>query len=110
MPKQEIDKMRSGVKATMIPWTEPPLYLENSKWHGPPGAFLTREGTGPSSWLLCCPGCGEAGSPRTGAVWTATKGSFDDVSGLTLRPSIQKNCCGWHGYLNSGVFELQMRD
>ena len=101
-----VDPHRSGVKATMIPWTEPPVELIDDRWHGPLGAYLERSGTDPDHWLLACPGCGEIGSPRDGAHWTAVKGSFADVTTLTLMPSIAKSCCSWHGYLVSGVFVL----
>lgn len=101
----DVNPKRTGVKASMIQWTEPPMGLLNSRWYGPPGAFLDREGTGPDSWLLCCPGCGEVGSPRDGQRWQCVSGSFADVTTLTLSPSIAKSCCGWHGYLKNGVFE-----
>lgn len=94
----------NSVKASMIPFTEPPMHYVNDRLHGPPGAFLEHT-SWPSSWVLCCPGCGEAGSPRDGQKWTATEGSFEDVTTLTLTPSIAKSCCGWHGYLRNGVFE-----
>jgi hypothetical protein len=105
MPKPDVDPKRTGVKATMIAWTEPPIEMIDGLWHGPPGAFLDRHGTDPDHWLLCCPGCGQVGAPRDGAHWTATAGSFADVTTLTLSPSILKSCCGWHGYLRNGVFE-----
>lgn len=105
MNKPVVDPKRTGVKASMIPWNEPPIELIDGEWTGPPGAFVDRSGTDPSNWLLSCPGCGRMGSPRTGATWTATSGSFDDVTTLTLSPSIAKSCCGWHGYLRAGVFE-----
>jgi hypothetical protein len=99
----DIDPKRTGVKATMIPWTEPPMYLENGRWHGPPGAFIERVTHDP--WRLCCPGCGELGSPSEGSNWTVAGGSWEDVSTLTLSPWITKSCCGWHGFLRHGVFE-----
>lgn len=98
------DPKRSGVKATLIAWTEPPLFLDHDRWHGPHGAFIEQTDLSGSNWTLCCPGCGEVGTPKAGAHWRATAGSFDDVSTLTLEPSIQKSCCGWHGYLKNGVF------
>lgn len=97
------DPQRTGVKATLISWGEPPMYLEEDRWHGPIGAFITTDN--PDHWLLCCPGCGELGSPKDGAKWTIASGSWEDVSTLTLTPSIAKSCCGWHGYLKNGVFE-----
>lgn len=106
MDKPTVDPKRTGVKASMIPFTEPPMYYnERNRLCGPLGAFLERVPTNENSWILCCPGCGEAGSPREGARWQCTEGSFDDVTTLTLAPSIAKSCCGWHGYLKNGVFE-----
>lgn len=94
-----------GVKASLIPWTEPPMDLVDHKWFGPPGAFLNQEGIGiPNNWRLCCPACGQVGTPKKDTSWTIEAGSFDDVATLTLRPSIAKDCCGWHGYLTAGEF------
>ena len=101
----DVDPKRTGVKASLVPYGEPNTYYVNDRLHGPPGAFLDSVGIGVNNWILCCPGCGEAGSPRDGASWQATHGSFSDVTTLTLVPSIAKSCCGWHGYLNNGVFE-----
>jgi hypothetical protein len=106
--RQEVarqDADRTGVPASMIPFTEPPMYYKGDRLFGPPGAFLARVPTDPDHWVLCCPGCGEAGSPREGAHWTAAQGSFDDVTTLTLEPSIAKSCCGWHGWLRAGIFK-----
>ncbi len=105
------DAQRTGVRATMIKHEEPECFIDHDRWHGPHGAFILSEGMSGSNYILCCPGCGEMGTPKPGATWTATKGSFADVTTLTLRPSIQRNCeCRWHGFLNNGVFELQQRD
>ncbi len=108
--KPLVDPKRTGVKASLIPVVfEPdgPVYWsEKNRMCGPLGAFLDRDPPNtPDSWILCCPGCGEAGSPREGQHWQATQGSFGDVTTLTLAPSIAKSCCGWHGYLRNGVFE-----
>jgi hypothetical protein len=105
-----VDPKRTGVKATIIPWTEPPMDLIDHKWHGPLGAFIQSDRLNPTCWSLCCPGCSQLSGTKPGALWTATKGSFQDVSTLTLRPSIAMGCCGWHGYLNNGVFELELKD
>ncbi len=102
MVKPEVNMKRTGVPATKIQWTEPPMFLVEDRWYGPYGAILLREG---GSFVLCCPGCGQAGSGRNGAAWAVTNGIWDDVSTLTLSPSIAKSCCGWHGYLKNGVFE-----
>ena len=100
----DVDPKRTGVKAQRIKWQEPPMYLENDRWHGPLGAMIAGD-RGDGLGLICCPGCGEVGAARDGAKWRATSGSHDDVTTLTLEPSIQKSCCGWHGYLRNGVFE-----
>lgn len=103
-----IDPKRSGVKASRIPWTVPPMFLVpglGGRWHGPPGAFISTVAGKEDHWTLCCPGCGELGSPKDGAKWTVTAGSWIDVTTMTLVPSIAKSCCGWHGYLRNGVFE-----
>ena len=91
-----------SVRATRIRWTEPPMYLVNDQWRGPPGAIILQSD---GSFVLCCPGCGKAGSGRDGARWSVVSGSWDDVSTLSLSPSIQKSCCGWHGYLTLGRFD-----
>ncbi len=98
--------MSEPVAASTIPWTEPPLELVNDKWYGPRGAFI--DSNPPNSgdhWVLCCPRCGQLGSCREGQRWQVTGGSWDDVTTLTLSPSIAKSCCGWHGYLRGGLFE-----
>lgn len=75
------------------------------RWIGPKGAFVDREPLDGSNWSLCCPGCGELGGPSPGATWRVVAGGFDDVSTLTLEPSIHcRGCCGWHGYLRAGEF------
>lgn len=103
--RPEVDKMRSGVKAHKIDWTEPPMELIDGKWYGPPGAMIPRTGaTDGIEHLICCPGCGQVGSARDGAKWQVAAGSLEDVTTLTLIPSIAKGCCGWHGYLRNGVF------
>lgn len=98
------DPKRTGVKAAMIPWVESPA-VQGGVWVGPHGAFLDREGTGDSWWILCCPGCGEMGSPTEGQSWVIEAGSFRDVESLTLWPAIERDCCGWRGRLTAGVFE-----
>ncbi len=111
MSRPTIDPKRTGVKAQSIDWTEPPLEVFDDKWFGPPGAMIRRQfTTAPPDgigYLIFCPGCGQAGSARDGAKWSVTSGSLDDVTTLTLAPSIAKSCCGWHGYLTNGVFQLE---
>ncbi len=62
--------------------------------------------------LFTCPGCGRLGSirathpkPSVSPSWDITAGSLDDITTLTLTPSIHcQGCCGWHGYLTNGEF------
>ncbi len=103
--KPPVDPKRTGVKAVQSDWTEPPMELVNGHWHGPPGTMIPVEGRGIGGFLIACPGCGQIGSARDGAVWQVTGGSREDVTTLTLSPSIAKGCCGWHGYLKNGVSE-----
>lgn len=98
--------MSDLIKASLIDWEEPPMELVNSRWFGPRGAFLNQVDLGPpNNWRLCCPACGQLGSPKQGTKWTIEAGSFEDIAHLTLRPSIQKECCNWHGYLTDGKFK-----
>ncbi len=102
---QPADPKRTGVKAVRLDWTEPPCELIDGRWHAPPGSMFPVEGGGIGGFLIACPGCGQIGSARDGAKWEVTGGSRDDVTTLSLSPSIQKGCCGWHGYLRNGTFE-----
>ena len=103
----ETDPKRTGVKAVQIDWTEPSIEMINDRWHAPPGSMILLEGSDKAfaGFLIACPNCGQMGSARDGASWQVTGGSKDDVTTLTLSPSILKHCCGWHGYLRNGVFE-----
>lgn len=94
-----------GVKASQGKMTEPLCYLKDHRWHGPPGyVILSQDSQGMKSFLIACPRCGEIGAARQGQHWTPTSGDWDDVTSLSLSPSIAKSCCGWHGYLTNGEF------
>lgn len=62
--------------------------------------------------MFTCPGCAKwggivIGSPKpvTRPSWDIVSGTPEDVTKLTLSPSINcVGCCGWHGYLKNGVF------
>lgn len=100
------DPKRTGVKAVASDWTEPPMELIDDKWHAPPGTMIRRGDNGAfAGFLIACPGCGQIGGARDGAKWDVVSGSVEDVTTLSLSPSILKGCCGWHGYLRNGVFE-----
>lgn len=63
-------------------------------------------------YVFACPGCGRFSGitvghpkPAESPSWDVAAGSLDDVTSLTLMPSINcVGCCGWHGYLRGGVF------
>ncbi|MCC7424806.1 MAG: hypothetical protein IT428_31430 [Planctomycetaceae bacterium] len=100
------DVKRTGVQAESIKMSDSRCEFVDGLWYGPPGGMIRvqgdKSGTG---HIIACPGCGQFGSGREGARWTVAGGSLDDVTTLTLNPSIAKSCCGWHGYLRNGVFE-----
>ena len=66
--------------------------------------------------LVCdCPRCGpdhplfvpfanpfDGGAPRYEVTWQRTGDAFET---LTLRPSILRNDCGWHGFITNGAVE-----
>lgn len=105
MDKPTVDPKRTGVKATQQDeWPDDCNYQ--------PGAFYRlKNSTG--RLQFACPGCGQLGSIRAGnpkpaetPSWDIVSGTVDDVTTLTLSPSINcVGCCGWHGYLKNGVFE-----
>jgi hypothetical protein len=105
----DIDPKRTGVKAREIPnW--PNAADEQARFFGEPGDMIrTAHGDGSVyGFLVACPGCGQFGSLPVHASapvrWSVT-GSLDDVTTLSLEPSILKHCCSWHGWLRKGVFE-----
>ncbi len=104
----EIDSKRTGIRAKEI-YEIPPID-DAAKCCGEPGSVLRhRNESGlTSQFSFCCPGCGSlcAVGIRNGrADWQVTGGSEEDVTTLSLSPSILNYCCGWHGYLRNGVFE-----
>jgi len=104
-----IDSKRSGVRAVRVTWGA--LEWRDDRgwagggWYGEPGSMVPLVGAvGIAGYLIACPGCGRLGGPKEGARWEVTAGNPADVTTLTVRPSIAKDCCGWHGYLTNGVF------
>jgi hypothetical protein len=99
----------TGVKAKL---------LTELRFHAEPGDMMrTVNDAGEIiGFMLACPGCGSWGGIQFVAdehfknPWRVTGGSVNDVTTLTVRNSILVHCCGWHGYLNKGVFELNPRD
>lgn len=127
MPKRNpVDPKATGVKAREIPnWPEPAD--GQARFFGQPGdmirTFRHNAQNLTHGFLVACPGCGQFGSiaifPMEGPHWNivsgltsvggvtldAGPGDINDVTTLSLSPSILKHCCGWHGYLRHGVFE-----
>lgn len=108
----EINPKRTGVKAREIPkWPQP--MTEDAKHFGEPGDMIRELRHNASEVLwgfnFSCPGCGKFLAiplfPIQGTKWVVTAGSVDDVTTLTLSPSIHCiGCCGWHGWLQKGIF------
>lgn len=107
----EKNPTRTGVKAVLIPDDPDTKWLDRKE----PGLMYRtyrQDEKTIASFLIACPGCGEwggvaIGEPQRegGPVWQVTGGSVEDVTTLTLHPSIHcVGCCGWHGYLQNGVF------
>src|SRR6185312_12534615 len=107
-----VDPKRTGVKAREIPAFPEPID-EQARYFGRPGDMIRslRHNARGLTWgfLIACPGCGQFGAvpifPAEGPRWEVTEGAADDVTTLTLSPSVLKHCCGWHGHLKRGVFE-----
>lgn len=95
-----------------------------ARFHGQPGDMMRTFNADGSlnGFLIACPNCGVFGALGINskqANWTVAKGltnvggvtldagpgDLNDVTTLSLTPSILKRCCGWHGYLRRGVFE-----
>jgi ABC-type uncharacterized transport system YnjBCD ATPase subunit len=64
------------------------------------GDVVIVTGSSPSdikSLFTCCPGCGDSS-------FTSTHKITEDAQGLSVLPSLQFQCCKWHGHLTNGVF------
>lgn len=117
MDKLTIDPKRTGVKAHLTTADKINVYGEGYDIRGEPGGMIpsVNDQGVIEGFSIACPGCGAWGGIRFVAdehfknPWRVTGGSVDDVTTLTVRNSILKHCCGWHGFLNCGVFELEAR-
>lgn len=100
----EIDKNRT-VNASQFIWQD-----ADFPEYGEPGQSGMLYNT---VIMIACPGCGKFGSmsvdvikPTQSPSWQIVKGVKEDVTSLSLIPSINcTGCCGWHGYLTDGVFK-----
>lgn len=106
--KPTVDPKRTGVKAV----------LGSEEWpdgeYDEPGTMRKVANSDGSfyGFMIACPGCGRNSAMRVGEQkpalspsWQAS-GNIDDVTTLTLTPSINcVGCCGWHGWLKNGVFQ-----
>ena len=101
----EINKTRTvPVSGLSDPWPE-------SGFAEPGATFADQDRIYGGSLIFACPGCGRIGSIRVGSPkppspgWEIQAGDQLRPETLTLSPSIHcVGCCGWHGYLRSGVF------
>ncbi len=106
--KPPLDVKRTCKAIQLPPWPdgEIPEYGD----YGEPGAGR-RTFEGKDHFSFACPGCGRMGAitctkPKTPHSWEIVSGSLDDVTSLTLAPSIFcTGCCKWHGFLREGVFK-----
>lgn len=98
------DVNRTNWPAILLPHSAAGICYVKHRAYGRHGAFIDRNPLGPNDWTLCCPGCGQMTGPKTGATWTVEEGSFEEMTKLTLMPSIAAGCCGWHGFLIAGRF------
>jgi hypothetical protein len=64
-----------------------------------------------------CPGCNLLHAipigfgvkpPSPPPSWLLRHGNEADITTWTLTPSIQTHCCGWHGYIENGVFVTKL--
>lgn len=102
----DINPTRTNVKASK------PADFEDLWEKSKPGlmhAYTLSEECKHGGYLLCCPGCVEililnTQDETTKPCWTET-GSLEEGT-LTIRASIHHSPdgCGWHGWLNDGVF------
>lgn len=82
---------------------------------GEPGGMMPiRDDKGViTGFSIACPACGSWGGISFISYghftnpWHVTGGDVEDVTTLSVMNSILKHCCGWHGYLVKGVFQLE---
>lgn len=103
MVKPPVDKERE-TKAIPVEFND-----EEISGYGIPGSVQAN----PEFLIIACPGCGHVSGitignpkPKKSPSWCVAEGNINDVTTITLRPSINCiGCCGWHGYLTRGVFK-----
>lgn len=97
------DPKRTNVKAKSVIFDD-----DDVGRYAEPGSIETQQ----TRILLACPGCGHVSGmsvgdpkPQQSPSWLVGGTGLEDVTGLTLHPSINcTGCCGWHGWLTDGVF------
>ncbi len=100
-----------SIKAREVPMSWMVLD-DQAKWFGRPGdmARSVNEAGVTTGFWIACPKCGQFGCISFDAAamptpWRVTGGNIEDVTTLSVRDSILKHCCGWHGYLTDGEFK-----
>lgn len=103
MNRPEVDPKRTGLRAKRTVFD---LVAGNYPDYASPGEYELHDGL----LLLACPGCGHVSGMRVGDPKPPRSPSWllnGDPNAPTCSPSINcVGCCGWHGYLRNGVFEL----
>ncbi len=110
MTPPPIDKTRTCPAIQLPDW--PNSEIPEHGDYGVPGS-ARRTFAGHDHFSFACPGCGRMGAitashPKNAKSpsWDVVSGTLDDVTTLTLAPSIHcVGCCGWHGFLRAGVFK-----
>lgn len=113
MSRPPVDPKRTGVKARLVPTADQGERTDDGFLCGLPGDMVrtTNQDGSLYGFLIACPGCGQYGGIALGDKdnparnWRVTAGGPEDVTTLSVEPSILIHCCGWHGYLRNGVFE-----
>ena len=98
--KLAVDAKRTNLKATPTVFDSDEGFPEFAE----PGSFEIRKGM----VMMACPGCGRLSGMTAGYPKPGRSPSWE-ISGPpeapTFSPSINcVGCCGWHGYLQNGVF------
>jgi hypothetical protein len=109
MNKPEVNPKRTGVKAKTVVFT-----ADDFCDYAEPGSVQIKHDDCNGHYMVnACPGCGRVQAmhighpkPSDSPSWDITIGSVNDVTTMTLSPSINCiGCCKWHGHLRNGIFE-----
>jgi len=111
-PTIVIDPKRTNVKAFLTTVDKLNTHGKGYDIRSEPGGMIpsVNDQGVIEGFSIACPGCGCWGGIQFVAdehfkdPWRVVGGSVDDVTTLSVKDSILKHCCGWHGYLKDGIF------